>query len=86
MISTPTTSTALEEALGRLGRPVDIDVLGAATPKRLADHLEERSASLLVLTEKERSGWEHLFSPAEAPAIAREAPCSVLVVRPELRH
>lgn len=76
----------LEEALGRLGRPVDIDVLGAATPKRLADHLEERSASLLVLTEKKRSGWEHLFSPAEAPAIAREAPCSVLVVRPELRH
>lgn len=76
----------LAEALSRLGRPVDVEVLGAATPKRLADHLEERSASLLVMTEKERSSWEHLFSPAEAPAIARQAPCSVLVVRPELSH
>jgi len=76
----------LAESLGRLGRQPSIEVLNSATPRRLADRLEELDASLLVLTEKERSRWDQLFVPAEAPAIARRAPCSVLVVRPELTH
>jgi nucleotide-binding universal stress UspA family protein len=74
-----------EEAEHAVGRGVQATVLNGATTNEILDELlrfvREHGQDLLVVGSHGRRGVQRLLLGSVAERVAREAPCSVLVVR-----
>jgi nucleotide-binding universal stress UspA family protein len=72
----------LEQALERLGVEGDVELTSGPPAHALAEVAANRGADLVVVGTSNRTGIDRLLLGSVSTKVVREAPCSVLVVRP----